>query len=113
MRQLSYLGNRRLRLEDIEPPALEPGQVRIAVDSVGLCKSDVYGYCQLNDRRDAVLRDGDVLVMGHEPAGPVQELGPGVDGPDPGTPVAVNPIFGCGAAPAARWERATCASDGR
>jgi threonine dehydrogenase-like Zn-dependent dehydrogenase len=96
MRQLSYLGQRRLRLDEVEPARLRPGEVRVAVHSVGLCKSDIYGYGQINDRRDVVLADGQTLVMGHEPSGVVQELGPGVTGPAIGTPVAVNPVYGCG-----------------
>jgi 2-desacetyl-2-hydroxyethyl bacteriochlorophyllide A dehydrogenase len=96
MRQVSYLGRRRMVVEEVEPPPVPPGCVRIAVDSVGLCTSDVYGYGQVNDRRDTVLGAGEVLVMGHEPSGIVAELGPGVAGPALGTPVAVNPVVGCG-----------------
>ena len=96
MRQLSYYGNRRLCVEDIAPRPLAPGEVRVRVHSTGLCTSDVYGYSGRNDRRDGVLGDGGVLVMGHEASGTVDELGPGVPGPPLGTPVAVNPIFGCG-----------------
>lgn len=96
MRQLSYLGNRRLLVEEVERPPVEPGQVRVKIDSVGLCKSDIYGYGQVNDRRDVVLTDGAKLVMGHEPSGTIEELGAGVTGPAVGTPVAVNPIVGCG-----------------
>jgi (R,R)-butanediol dehydrogenase/meso-butanediol dehydrogenase/diacetyl reductase len=96
MRQLTYLGDRRLRLDETEPVALGPGQLRVAIDSVGICMSDVYGYGQVNDRRDVVLADGGTLVMGHEPSGVIAELGPGVQGPALGTPVAVNPVFGCG-----------------
>ena len=64
--------------------------------SVGLCKSDIYGYSGLNDRRDAVIGDGEVLVMGHESSGVIEEVASGTDAPAPGPPVAVNPIFGCG-----------------
>jgi (R,R)-butanediol dehydrogenase / meso-butanediol dehydrogenase / diacetyl reductase len=96
MRQLSYLGQRRLVVEEVEPPPLASGQVRVRVDSVGICKSDIYGYSQVNDRRDVVLSEGDVLVMGHEPSGSIEELGLDVRGPAVGTPVAVNPIYGCG-----------------
>jgi (R,R)-butanediol dehydrogenase/meso-butanediol dehydrogenase/diacetyl reductase len=96
MRQLSYLGKRRLLVEEVEPSSLTAGQVRVRVDSVGLCKSDVYGYSQVNDRRDAVLSPGDVLVMGHETSGSIEELGSSVTGLQVGTPVAVNPIYGCG-----------------
>ena len=96
MRQLSYHGRGNLAVEDADRRPLGDGEVRVGVHSVGICKSDVYGYCGVNDRRDIVLGDGDVLVMGHEVAGHVIELGPGVDGPPLGTAVAVNPIAGCG-----------------
>jgi threonine dehydrogenase-like Zn-dependent dehydrogenase len=96
MRQLSYFGNGRMVVEEVEPPTASAGCVRIKVDSVGVCTSDVYGYGQVNDRRDAVLADGEILVMGHEPSGTVDQLGPGVVGPAIGTPVAVNPVVGCG-----------------
>jgi threonine dehydrogenase-like Zn-dependent dehydrogenase len=96
MRQLSYHGNRRLCVEDVAPAELGPGELRVRVHSVGLCTSDVYGYSGLNDRRDAVISPGQLLVMGHEASGTVDELGPGVVDPALGTRVAVNPIYGCG-----------------
>jgi threonine dehydrogenase-like Zn-dependent dehydrogenase len=96
MRQLSYLGSGRMIVEEVELPTAPAGCVRIKVDSVGVCKSDVYGYGQVNDRRDAVLADGEILVMGHEPSGTVDQIGPGVVGLAIGTPVTVNPVFGCG-----------------
>jgi threonine dehydrogenase-like Zn-dependent dehydrogenase len=96
MRQLTYLGHGQMVVEETEPPPVPAGCVRIALDSVGICKSDIYGYGQVNDRRDVVLGDGETLVMGHEPAGVIDELGPGVPGPAIGTPVAVNPVVGCG-----------------
>lgn len=96
MLQLSYRGGGDLTVEETEPPPLQEGHVRIRVHSTGLCMSDVYGYAGLNDRRDAVLGDGDVLVMGHETAGLVDACAADVAGLDPGTAVAVNPICGCG-----------------
>ena len=97
MLQLSYRGNGRLTVDDVDPAPLGPGMARVAVHATGLCKSDVYGYSGVNDRRDVVLGDGaDLLVMGHEISGTVLELGPGADGPPVGSAVAVNPIFGCG-----------------
>ena len=97
MHQVSYLGRGRMVLEEVQPPVAPAGCVRVAVDSVGICKSDIYGYGQVNDRRDTVLGDDEILVMGHEPCGVVDQLGPGVTGPAIGTPVAVNPVVGCGA----------------
>ncbi|HET9103954.1 MAG TPA: alcohol dehydrogenase catalytic domain-containing protein [Solirubrobacteraceae bacterium] len=99
MRQLTYHGQRRLSVQEVPPRDLQPGEVRVRVDSTGVCTSDVYGYSGRNDRRDRVLGSGEVLVMGHEASGVVCELGPRVDGPSIGTPVAINPIVGCGHCP--------------
>jgi threonine dehydrogenase-like Zn-dependent dehydrogenase len=106
MHRVSYLGRGRMVVEEVEPPTAPAGCVRVAVDSVGICKSDIYGYGQVNDRRDTVLASGQTLVMGHEPCGIVDQLGPGATGPAIGTPVAVNPVVGCGACDrcAAGWE---------
>lgn len=96
MRALLYYGEGRLAVEEVETPHPGPGQVRVRIDSVGLCKSDIYGYSQLNNRRDEVLGDGETLVMGHEAVGRIDELGPGVEGLELGMAVAVDPIEGCG-----------------
>lgn len=96
MRQLSYRGRRQLAVEDVTSRPLAAGEVRVRVDSVGVCKSDIYGYSGQNDRRDAVIGPGEVLVMGHEASGVVEDVGSGNRVLDVGTPVAVNPIFGCG-----------------
>ncbi len=97
MRQLSYRGRGALTVEEVAPVAPGPGEVRVRVHSTGLCTSDVYGYAGVNDRRDVVLGDGDVLVMGHETAGFVDALGAGVEDLVIGDAVALDPIVGCGA----------------
>jgi threonine dehydrogenase-like Zn-dependent dehydrogenase len=102
MLRLAYRGNRRLDLEDAEPEPLEPGYVRVRVHSAGICTSDVYGYSGVNRRRDEVLGPGEVLVMGHEAVGRVEEVAPDVEQPAPGTLVAINPIVGCRSCDACR-----------
>lgn len=98
MLALAYRGQGRLSVE--ETPALTPGpdEARVRVHAVGLCTSDVYGVSGVNDRRDVVLGPGDTLVMGHEAAGHVAGAPAGTGaGVQPGAPVVVNPIRGCGA----------------
>lgn len=98
MRALLYFGESRLAVEEVETPHPGPGQVRVRIDSVGLCKSDIYGYSLRNNRRDEVLGAGETLVMGHEAVGTIDELGPGVrvQGLELGMAVAIDPIEGCG-----------------
>jgi threonine dehydrogenase-like Zn-dependent dehydrogenase len=90
MRQLVFGGPFTLTVEDARPGDLGPGEIRIAVHSVGVCGSDVHGYAGVNARRTAGM------VMGHEAVGTVTELGPGVEQPALGTMVAVNPVLSCG-----------------
>ncbi len=109
MLQLSYRGGGDLRIDEVPAPEPAAGEVRVRVHSVGICTSDVYGVSGLNDRRDVVLQPGGVLVMGHEAAGYVDAVGPGVQSPAVGTAVAVNPIFGCGTCAAcARGDENLC-----
>jgi 2-desacetyl-2-hydroxyethyl bacteriochlorophyllide A dehydrogenase len=96
MLQLSYMGGRHLVVEEVTERPLRHGELRVKIHSVGICKSDIYGYSGLNDRRDSAIGPGEVLVMGHEASGTVQEVGPGASGPAAGAEVAVNPIYGCG-----------------
>jgi 2-desacetyl-2-hydroxyethyl bacteriochlorophyllide A dehydrogenase len=85
VRQLVFHGPRRLAVEEGTPRALEPGEVRVRVHSVGICGSDVHGYAGVNARR------APGMVMGHEAVGTV------VEGDLPaGTTVAINPVLGCG-----------------
>jgi Zn-dependent alcohol dehydrogenase len=82
---LSYLGRGRMVVEEGQAPSPSAGCVRIKVDSAGVCKSDVYGYGQVNDRRDVVLGEGQTPVMAMSPrarsinsgpASPVRPSGP-------------------------------------
>jgi threonine dehydrogenase-like Zn-dependent dehydrogenase len=85
---------------DLEPPA---GEVLLAPEAVGICGSEVEGYLGHQANRTPPL------VMGHEFAGRVVELGDGVDERWRGRSVAVNPLI-AGPAPIAGIEQV---SEGR
>jgi alcohol dehydrogenase, propanol-preferring len=77
-----------LRLTELPRPEPGPGEVRVRVDACGVCGSDVF----LQDGGFALQHDGRSrlpVVPGHEAAGVVDKLGPGVEGPPPGTQVAL------------------------
>jgi L-iditol 2-dehydrogenase len=103
VRALLYHGQSRLSVDEVAEPHAGPGQVRLRIASVGLCRSDLYGYSLRNERRDEVLGPGEALIMGHEAVGVVDEVGDGVEGIAVGQAVAIDPIEGCGRC-------ATCAS---
>jgi L-iditol 2-dehydrogenase len=92
-------GPRDLRVDEIPDPG-PPGQgeVRVRVKAVGVCGSDLHTYREAR-LGDSVVREP--LILGHEFAGVVEEVGPGaVDGVgqrlDPGARVAVDPAQPCG-----------------
>jgi L-iditol 2-dehydrogenase len=74
-------------------PRPGPGQVLVAVRSVGVCGSDVH-YFQHGRIGDFVVRAP--LVLGHEVSGRIVAAGPGVDPGRLGARVAVEPGAACG-----------------
>jgi L-iditol 2-dehydrogenase len=80
-----------LALADIEVPEPGPGEIRIRVAACGICGSDVHGFTGSTGRRIPPL------VMGHEAAGTVDALGPGVTDIAVGDRVALDSTVFCGA----------------
>lgn len=72
-----------LSLEDVDPPALRPNDVRIRVEACGVCFHDVV-------TRNGTLRRGVEmpLIPGHEVSGIVESVGPAVRDFRPGDRVA-------------------------
>lgn len=67
---------RKLALRDIElPQTLGLGDVRIAIDTVGVCGSDVHYYTH-GKIGPFVVKEP--MVLGHEAAGVITEIGAGV-----------------------------------
>src|SRR4051812_9915486 len=89
MRALVYHGPHDMREEDIPRPLLGSGEVLVKVRATGICGSDIHGYTGASGRRIAGM------VMGHEFAGTIQELGEGVKDVEVGARVAVNPLLYC------------------
>jgi D-xylulose reductase len=68
---------RKLALREIAlPDTLGPGDVRVVVDTVGVCGSDVHYYTH-GKIGPFVVREP--MVLGHEASGVVTEVGDGVD----------------------------------
>lgn len=93
MRAVVVHGAGDLRVEERPDPVPGPGEVVVAMEWGGVCGSDV-SYWRHGASGTAVLRDP--LVLGHEVAGRVAALGPGVSGWAPGTPVTVHPARATG-----------------
>jgi len=73
----------RLVVEDVELPALGPDGVRVDVAAAGVCHSDL-------SMIDGTFAPEFPLVLGHEAAGVVSEVGPAVDRVSVGDHVVLN-----------------------
>ncbi|MFC1419301.1 zinc-dependent alcohol dehydrogenase [Streptacidiphilus cavernicola] len=91
MKALTYQGPWDLRITDVPDPA-EPRRddVVVKVHRVGICGTDLGIATGRYDAEPGV-------VMGHEAVGEVVATGPDVQDLRPGTLVAVNPTYFCGA----------------
>src|SRR5918998_1682970 len=73
MKALVWHGKRDVRVDTVPDPTIdEPTDVIVRITSTGLCGSDLHLYEVLGP----FLDEGDIL--GHEPMGIVEEVGPGV-----------------------------------
>lgn len=89
-----HLDDLTFAVEEIPRPSPGPGEVLVEVKAAGVCLSDVHLI-------DGTLRPGfnptDVVTLGHEVAGVVHTLGPGVpDGWVPGARVTLQAGQSCG-----------------
>ena len=88
MKAVVVHGANDLRVDTLPDPVPGPGEVLIAMEWGGVCGSDL-AYYRHGSSGTAVLRRP--MVLGHEMAGRIAALGPGVSGPAIGTPVTVHP----------------------
>jgi threonine dehydrogenase-like Zn-dependent dehydrogenase len=94
MKAALFYGGKDIRIEEVPDPVPGPGQALIQIKSAGICGSDLHGYRE-------VIEDpwfGRPAMDGHELAGIVAELGPGVKNLRVGDEVGVEPrhLIGCG-----------------
>ena len=90
MKALVWTGPRQMEVEDQERPRPQPGAVVVRSRAAGICGSEIEGYLGRMSNRTPPL------VMGHEFAGEVVEVGEGVDPGWRGKQVAINPVVSCG-----------------
>lgn len=86
-------GQNDLRVETIPLVGPALGEVLVAIGAGGICGSDLH-YWQ--DGGFGPIRVQEPIILGHEAAGTVLELGAGVTGLIVGDRVALNPSHPCG-----------------
>ncbi|HWN31270.1 MAG TPA: alcohol dehydrogenase catalytic domain-containing protein [Pseudonocardia sp.] len=86
-------GPKDIRVEQLARAELPAGHVRVALEATGLCGSDLHYYADGRNGPNVVRAP---LVLGHEGAGRVVEVGTGVEPELVGRRVAIEPAMVCG-----------------
>ncbi len=93
MRVAMYYSNRDIRLEEVPRPEIGFDEVLVRIEASGICGSDVMEWYRLHKAP---------LVLGHEIAGVVVEVGSGVKKYQPGDRVAASHHVPCQTCPYCR-----------
>lgn len=91
MKALLLSKYKQLEIADLPEPTAGPGEVLVRVAACGICGSDIHGYDGSSGRRIPPI------VMGHEAAGKIAAIGPGVAGFSEGDRVTFDSTIYCGA----------------
>src|ERR1700744_1601003 len=90
MKALLLSAYKKLEIAEMPRPVPGPEQVVVQVAACGICGSDVHGYDGTSGRRIPPI------VMGHEAAGVIAEVGAGVTSFKPGDRVTFDSTVYCG-----------------
>jgi len=93
MKAAKWFGPRDMRVVDVEKPQPKPHEAVIRVESIGVCGSDLH-YFDEGRIGETVITEP--LILGHEFAGIVEEVGAEADPGLMGRRVAVEPGIPCG-----------------
>jgi propanol-preferring alcohol dehydrogenase len=95
MKAVLLPGDRRVEVVERPDPTPGPGEVVVRTRASALCRSDMSLYYG-----NPIVGGDDagkgMVIPGHEPAGDVVELGPGVEGLEVGDRVTIYLAIGCG-----------------
>ena len=89
MKATVFHGTNDIRVEEVSRPHAGIGEAVIRVTLTTICGTDLH-----IERGEYPVKPG--LVIGHEPVGVIEELGPGVTGYEVGDRVLVDAITPCG-----------------
>ncbi|KAF3926039.1 hypothetical protein ABW20_dc0108613 [Dactylellina cionopaga] len=86
MKALRYHGQKDLRVESVPVPELQPGHVKVKPEWCGICGTDLHEYIAgpilipTPEKPHRLTNCSLPLILGHEFAGEIVELGPGWGG---------------------------------
>jgi len=93
MKAALFYGIEDIRIEDVHRPRPGAGEALLRIRAAGICGTDLRIFANGHHR----IPPGARRILGHELAGEIVEVGPGVSGLQPGMRVGVAPNVGCGA----------------
>lgn len=99
MKAARYYDRGDIRIEDIEPQAIEPGTVRVDVAWTGICGTDLHEYLDgpifvpAHGHPHPISGEDAPITLGHEFSGVVSELGEGVTDLAVGDHVVIEPYI--------------------
>jgi (R,R)-butanediol dehydrogenase/meso-butanediol dehydrogenase/diacetyl reductase len=100
MRAAVYYGPNKVEVADVPEPTPGPGTVKVKVGFNGICGTDLHEYYAgpifVPTEPHPLTHQQMPLVMGHEFAGVITDIGDGVIGWSEGDRVAIEPIYKCG-----------------
>jgi threonine dehydrogenase-like Zn-dependent dehydrogenase len=89
MRGAVFLGKGQIKIQEVPRPDPKPGEALVRITLTTICGTDVHIL-----KAEHPVRQG--LVVGHEPVGRVEALGPGVKNFEIGDRVIIGAITPCG-----------------
>ncbi len=92
MKAVKWFGPRDMRMVEVETAVPKPHEALVRVESVGVCGSDLHYYEEGRIGDTAITEP---LILGHECAGVVEEVGAEADRSLVGRRVAVEPSIPC------------------
>ncbi|MBU8864800.1 zinc-dependent alcohol dehydrogenase family protein [Paenarthrobacter aromaticivorans] len=107
IRALRFADKERVSVVDAQVPDPGPGEILLDVKAAGLCGSDLhYFHMTHEEMQHATQPRSPEMTPGHEIAGVVLSVGPGVNYPAVGDRVAVQHYSGCGSCETCRkgWD---------
>lgn len=95
-----------LAVREWPEPEPGPGEALVSLTKVGICGSDT--HFAIDGTARPAFRP---IILGHEPCGRVEALGPGAEGPAVGSRVAIIPLITCRECERCRAERSVICKD--
>lgn len=83
--------NQPLKIEEVAIPKIEPHEILVKIAACGVCNTDLHYI----DHGVPTFKQPP-MILGHEPSGIVEDVGPDVKNFKAGDRVLIPPVFSCG-----------------